>query len=309
MAQTDIALLFPPVRDIRIVLNLTVPIAVVAGLTVWSFATHASVTSAVLAFVTGGLILTNWFFFLRAATTVSKEPKQLPDYRAGWSVPFRFQPEIRWQAISLSGRAVGLFIVFILTMVALVSFLQSINSASGSFTTLFRVFFTGFLLGLPIVIPPAALLSSRYGIGKSGRRARDSGLPMFLIRRREAAIEALRKKWPNAVPVEEPNFDRTVCEDVENDPMYAVKAALASFLVLTLNYAAIVVVFISSIWFANGQMEWEFSDTLAPAIVLTLAFGWIVNWKLPLFENLIRRRVFKIPTLEMGTGSKRDPAG
>ncbi|GJL97508.1 MAG: hypothetical protein DHS20C06_13250 [Hyphobacterium sp.] len=291
------------------VYNLTLPITVLTGLTVWSFVANATVTAFVLASITGAMVLTNWFFFLRAATTVPKAPKQMPEYRAGWSVPLRFQPEIRWQAISLSARAVGFFIVFILTMAALVSFLQSVDSASGRFTTLFRVFFIGFLLGMPIVIPPGALLSSRYGIGKSGRLARDSGLPIFLIRRREAAIEALRKKWPDAVPVEEHNLERTVCEDVEDDPMHAVKATLASFLAHTLNYAAGVTVFISSIWFANGQMEWEFSDALAPAIVLTLAFGWIVNWKLPLFENLIRRRVFKIPALERGTGSKRDPAG
>jgi len=294
-AEADVALLFPPVRDIRMVYNLTLPLAVLTGLTVWSVVANATVTAVLLASMTGVMALINWYFFLRAATGETMQPTQLPDYRAGWSVPLRFQPEIRWQAISLAIRAVGLFVLFFLTMAVLVTFLRSADPAHESLANIARVYFIGFLIGIPIALPHFALSLSRYGVDKSARRQRDRGLPVSLIRRREAAIEALRKKWPNAVPMEAHNPDRTVSEFVDVGPMHAVKAALASILVLMLNYAAFIVVFISSIWFADGQMEWEFSDALAAAIPLTLAFVWFVNWKSPFLENQIRRRLFKIP--------------
>ncbi len=255
--ESDIALLFPPLRDIRIVLNLTLPIAVFTGLTVWSIMANARVTTFLLASMTAAMVLISWFFFLRAAFAETKQPTQLPDYRAGWSVPFRFQPEIRWQTISLAMNAAGLFIAMSLAFAALFTLANGVDSAIESLAAIGRVYVIGFLIGIPMIIPLGALQRSRYGVDKNARRARDGGLPIFLIRRREAAIEALRKKWPDAVPMEA-NFQViTVSGPVDDDRIHAIKAILASILTKTIAILLAIAVFAFVIWYAEHPLAWD----------------------------------------------------
>lgn len=193
---------FPPVADIRAVLLLTLPaalsliIAALAWANGWQLLTWiATITATVCG-------LASWIFFIRAATSETKDPGHLPAYYAGWSVPIRFQPEIRWQAIKHAARiSIGLIIYS-----SVMTGLTIVNEGADAAIEMWRDM-GAIMLGLAFTsaflsTPPLALLLSRYGLQKSGRRERDGGLPKSLIRRREAAIEALRRKWPDAVPVE-----------------------------------------------------------------------------------------------------------
>lgn len=201
-AAQDVSLFFPPVADIRAVLFLALPaalsviIAALAWANGWQLLTWiATITATVCG-------LASWVFFIRAATSETKEPGHLPAYYAGWSVPVRFQPEIRWQAIKLTIRSILGLAIIAITMTGVAIAVEGIETAYDIWLE------TGpMILGVTIVssffsIPPLALLLSRYGLQKSGRRERDGGLPKSLIRRREAAIKALRRKWPDAVPQE-----------------------------------------------------------------------------------------------------------
>lgn len=201
-ATQDMALFFPPAPDIRAALYLALPtsISVMAAGFAWANDWTAMMWAA--AGIAVLLVLASWVFFLRAATSEAKLPVTLPDRYEGWSVPLRFQPEIRWQAIKLAIRSVAGLAILLAVMTLIGVIREGTGEALDMLATAGPRYALGFLGVLFIFTPPLALMLSRYGLHKSGRRERDGGLPKSLIRRREAAIEALRRKWPDAVPRE-----------------------------------------------------------------------------------------------------------
>jgi hypothetical protein len=198
----DMALFFPPVSDIRVVLYLALPTAMCVMAAGFAWVNEWTTMMRMAAGFGSLLVLANWVFFLRAATSESKLPVTLPDHYEGWSVPIRFQPEIRWQAIKLAIRSVAGLAILLTTMTLIGVATEGTGEALNMLTTAGPRYALGLLGGVFIFTPPLALMLSRYGLHKSGRRERDGGLPKSLIRRREAAIEALRRKWPDAVPRE-----------------------------------------------------------------------------------------------------------
>ncbi len=198
-ARQDRALLFPPVWPIRVIFRSFWPMAIL-GLT--GFVAYQLLDEAVIwipsSIAAASLLILNWALFICILTARSELPASLPAHYADNSVPLRFQPEIGWQAVKLALRTAGLFLAVMFVSFCILGLTEGWEDAVEIQFVMWPFFVGGITVSVLMTIPANALLLSRYGLVEHGRKTRDGGLPKHLVRRRNAAVEALLEDYPEA---------------------------------------------------------------------------------------------------------------
>lgn len=198
-ARQDRALLFPPVWPIRVIFRSFWPMAILGLI---GFAAYQLLDEAVIwipsSIAAADLLILNWALFIRVLTARSELPAHLPENYADNSVPIRFQPEIGWQAIKLALRTAGLFLAVMTVSFCIMGLAEGWDDAVETQFALWPIFTGAVSVSALMTIPANALLLSRYGLVEHGQKERDGGLPQHLVRRRNAAVEALLEDYPEA---------------------------------------------------------------------------------------------------------------